>query len=127
MDLRVRAATSALALALPVIAIAAPAMQPGLWEESSQPAGTSPVVSRHCFAAKDIASWPKLPASSPCHVLDYKEAGGNVAYTLACEVNGNRSSSQVAIDYEGDHYRGTVRTADATIPIVGRRLGACPN
>lgn len=118
---------------------AAPNMQAGLWEITTQanmpgmPAGMSmPAITlQHCFSEQDVQQSRALqPQQGDCRITDLQENGNQVSWTLEC-AGPQPMSVRGTGTFNGDSYQvsnsmnmhgGPSMTAE----VQGRRIGACP-
>jgi Protein of unknown function (DUF3617) len=121
-----------LLLALPALALAAPKMKPGLWEETMAIEGdAAPASHKNCYSAKEVADVKKMlearnTPNAPCRISDVAISSDGVTYKMACNMaDGTSSAFDVSIDYRGDKYEGTMKSADGTATLTGKRLSAC--
>jgi hypothetical protein len=117
---------------LPAATLAAPKMKPGLWEETMAIEGdAAPASQKNCYSAKEVTDLKKMlearnTPNAPCKIADVAVSGDSVGYKMTCAMaDGSSSSFDVSIDYRGDKYEGTMKGADGTATLTGKRLGNC--
>jgi hypothetical protein len=129
-----------LALAFP--ALAAPNMQPGLWEITTKmemrgmegmPA-MPPMTVRQCIRPTDVQNGSRtVPQNDPnCTVKDYRVQGNTANWRVECRGE-NPMSGSGTITYNGTSYSGTTKfqiqeegqTMHMMQTFSGRRVGDC--
>ena len=133
-----------IALALPVVAIAAAAlaqidMRPGLWEITVQmempgmPGPMPPQTMTQCWTPEDVKNPGRLAGKPPagdmkCEIADQKKEGTTVTWKMKC--TGSRPmTAEGRMTVTGDSYEGVV-TYDMggqrmTVKQKAKRLGDC--
>ncbi len=83
-----------LALFAPAVVLAAPAMQPGLWEittsaeMSNMPMKIPPQTMRRCLTAEDMADNRKtIPADKNCKLEDVRQHGDTTTWKASCKMD----------------------------------------
>ena len=121
-------------------ALAAPEMQPGLWEITTKmnvpglPAETPPQTFRHCYRAEDVKDPKKtVPQDRDCKADSVAQHGNTVTWRVSCRIEGEVMSGQGALTYAGQSYSGraqlsgTVEGAPMQVNVAyaGERVGEC--
>jgi hypothetical protein len=130
----------AIILLLPTPALAAGAMQPGLWELSltfdvSGNAQTVPAA-RECISQTDIDSGDRtLPRpDGTCSLSNVERSSGRATYELACTNDTLATKGKADIRFNGDRYDGKVdltvteksgKSAPLIMTIAAKRIGDC--
>ncbi len=123
---------------------AAPPMKEGQWEMTIQskmegmPMQPPPMTFKHCYTAKDTADSramveKQMSGDGQCKMLDYKEAGNTVNFSMKCQTRQGESLTSGSSTYKGDSYTANLkmrfkmegREMEMTQVHQGRRTGAC--
>lgn len=115
-------------------------MRPGNWEVTAQMSmggqPMPPMTSARCITAEDLKQSEKngLPGGGPggpqgnCSVSDYKVAGSNVSWKMAC-TGQIAMTGEAQMQFKGDAYTGTMTMTMAqgsmVMSMTGKRLGDC--
>lgn len=130
-----------IALALPAASVAAPAMQPGLWEitttteMSNVPMKIPPQTFRHCLKKEDLADSRKaIPADKSCKLEDVKESGNSMSWKARCKMDMGEMKGAGQMTLKDQSYQGSMTMTttmegmsfDMKHTYAGKRLGNCP-
>lgn len=115
-------------------------MRPGNWEVTALMSmggkQMPPMTSARCITAEDLKQADKngLPGGGPggpqgnCSVSDYKVAGSNVSWKMAC-TGQMAMTGEAQMQFKGDTYTGTMTMTMAqgsmAMSMSGKRLGDC--
>lgn len=110
-------------------------INPGNWEHKAvmevtgMPFAVPPVTTTQCLSEEDTIPKAVGGEGQECKILDSKEDGNTVSWTIECEGEGGKSTGKGSITYSGDTYKGkteaTVGGMKMTSAISGKRLGPC--
>lgn len=126
------------------VAYSAPPMKEGQWEMTIQskmegmPMQPPPMTFNHCYTAKDVADsrsmvQKQMSGDGQCKMLDYKESGNTVNFSMKCQTKQGESLTSGTSTYKGDSYTGNMkmrfkmegREMEMTQVHQGKRTGAC--
>lgn len=109
----------------------------GKWEITSNvempgmPTTMAPVTVTQCLTKQDPV--PSKSAGGDCRVMDMKQSGNTITWTMECDQQGNTMKSTGKMTYAGDKFEGTIKTSmgpqagnmEITTKMSGKRIGTC--
>lgn len=127
----------------PCTVIAAPNMQPGLWEMQTtteipgMPAGIGvPAITlQHCFTANDVAQNKAMePQQGDCRLTHMQQTGDDITWSMQCtgeqaltiEGNGTFSGTHYQVSNRMTMHGGMMAGQTLTSTVKARLLGPCP-
>ena len=121
------------------LALAAPVIQPGLWEITARmempgmPAGAGQHTSQICYRPGDVQDAAKtVPTDKNCEVKDYKLSGNTASWRMECRGE-TQMTGTGTFTYAGSSYSGTTkftmkqggRTMNMSQSYSAKRIGDC--
>ena len=126
-------------MALPEVGVAAPPMQPGLWEVTmtmempGMPMAMAPTKNTQCI--KDVGNTEKIiPKGQNCALQNQNSAGDKITWTVMCKEGDTVMNGSGEITFKGSSYEGFTKMtmkegADEAVQMTtrysARRIGAC--
>ena len=126
-------------MALPEVGVAAPPMQPGMWEITTEmempgmPMAMPPTKITQCI--KDVANTEKIiPKAQNCKLQNQNVAGDKVTWTISCTEGNTVMSGSGEMTLKGSSYEGTTKMTikegneeptQMTTRYSARRIGDC--
>ncbi len=110
----------------------------GKWEITSKvempgmPTAMAPITVTQCLTKQDPVP-SKSAGGEHCRVIDMKQSGNTITWTMECDQQGNTMKSTGKMTYAGDKFEGTIQTnmgpqagnMEITTKMSGKRIGAC--
>lgn len=126
------ALSAVIALASPISAHAELNMRPGMWEALMTVGRNQMPPEQKCYLQKDVDALDRFQrgaepqGKNPCSASGYKALGNSMSYTLTCVINGKKSVSAVAMNYDGSRISGQISGVDGTVTqVLNTRIGDC--
>ena len=121
-------------LFLPLPALAADTMKPGLWEITTSmempgmPFQPPPQTMRHCYTVQEVKEQP-VPKDNNCKVTDLKSSASKVNWKVECKGE-MAGKGEGQITYQGDTaYEGWTKMQtqgmNMTMKYKAKRVGDC--